>query len=183
MFELQAVFDENQMERIQTTLKDLRDGTQAHSLFLADPAGRPVTWLNQVTEAQAMTLSTLAAGSFAAASEMARLVKPDAVFVLTPPTVTGPVGLECLTAGVATFLEKPPGITVAETRDLLAAARSSGAKAMVGFNRRFEPLVREAKRLIEAEGPLVSVLVEFHTYNPDYWRLRRPEEIIANWHV
>jgi predicted regulator of Ras-like GTPase activity (Roadblock/LC7/MglB family) len=80
MFERQAILDENQLEQIRATLGDLQARTQAHSLFLADPAGRPVTWLSQVTEVQAMTLSTLAAGSFAAANEMARLVKPDATF-------------------------------------------------------------------------------------------------------
>ena len=61
----------------------------------------------------------------------------DAVFVLTPPGVTYGVGKDCLAAGVPTLMEKPPGMSTAETRDLLSTARATGTKSMVAVNRRF----------------------------------------------
>jgi predicted regulator of Ras-like GTPase activity (Roadblock/LC7/MglB family) len=78
--EQNAVFDSNQLEQIRATLSSLRDRTHAHSLILVDPIGLPVIWLSQVTDSEVMSLSTLAAGGFAAANEMSRFVKTDAAF-------------------------------------------------------------------------------------------------------
>ena len=47
--------------------------------------------------------------------------KLDAVFVATPPEVNAPVALPCLQRGVNTFLEKPPGMTAAEAKELVMA--------------------------------------------------------------
>lgn len=108
--------------------------------------------------------------SFADHRAMIEQVELDAVLVLTTPHAVGQVGIDTLGAGLATFLEKPPGLTGAETRTLQATADRSGALAMVGFNRRFQPLVQEAKRQVEELGPVVSVLVEFHPFDFEYYR-------------
>ena len=86
----------------------------------------------------------------------------DAVVVSVPPELNCAAALACLEAGVATLVEKPPGLRAAETRQLLAAAERSGARCMVGFNRRFNPLIIEARRRIAERGPLVTVVGEFH---------------------
>jgi predicted regulator of Ras-like GTPase activity (Roadblock/LC7/MglB family) len=78
--EQNAVFDGNQLEQIRATLSRLRDRTHAHSLILVDPVGLPVIWLSQVTDSEVMSLSTLAAGGFVAASEMSRYVKLNISF-------------------------------------------------------------------------------------------------------
>jgi virulence factor len=108
--------------------------------------------------------------SFADHRAMIEQAGLDAVLVATTPHAVGQVGIDTLGAGLATFLEKPPGLTGAETRALRAAAERSGALAMVGFNRRFQPLVREAKRQVEELGPVVSVLVEFHPFDFEHYR-------------
>jgi predicted dehydrogenase len=108
----------------------------------------------------------------------------DAIFVLTTPATIAAVALDVLNAGVAAFLEKPPALTAAETRELVAAAERSGAIAMVGFNRRFQPLVQKAKRLIYDAGPLASVIVEFHPYNFEHYRRTGfPEETLRRFHA
>ena len=86
----------------------------------------------------------------------------DAVVVSVPAQLNAAAALICLEAGIDTLVEKPPGLRVAETRELQAAAERSGARCMVGFNRRFNPLIVEARRRIAERGPLVTVVGEFH---------------------
>ena len=86
----------------------------------------------------------------------------DAVLVNVPPHLNAEAAMLCLEAGVDTLVEKPPGLRVAETRALRAAAKRSGARCMVGVNRRFNPLIAAAKRRVAERGPLVTVVGEFH---------------------
>jgi virulence factor len=86
----------------------------------------------------------------------------DAVFVATPPHLNAQAALPCLQRGVHTLLEKPPGMSVAETVALRDAAARTGAKAMVGWNRRFHPLIVQARERVEARGPVTQVVGEFH---------------------
>lgn len=91
--------------------------------------------------------------------------RPDAVFVLTPPPTLFPVARDCLAAGVPTLMEKPPGMATEETRELARTARRTGTFGMVGVNRRFQPLLNQAKRMIEANGPIATVIVEFYHFH------------------
>ena len=86
----------------------------------------------------------------------------DAVLVNVPPHLNAQAAMACLEAGVDTMVEKPPGLHVAETRALRAAAARSGARCMVGLNRRFNPLILEARRRVAERGPVVTVVGEFH---------------------
>lgn len=86
----------------------------------------------------------------------------DAIFVATPAHLNGEAALPCLKRGVHTLLEKPPGMSVAETVALRDAAEQSGAKGMVGWNRRFHPIIVEAKRQVTARGPVTQIVGEFH---------------------
>ena len=104
-------------------------------------------------------------GGVAAYAEPERMLaaeSPDAVVIAVPPEFNAPVAQVCLEAGVATLLEKPPGLRVAETRRLLEAAERSGARCMVGLNRRFNPVIGEAARLVKERGPLTTIVGEFH---------------------
>jgi predicted dehydrogenase len=86
----------------------------------------------------------------------------DAVFVAPPPHLNAVAALPCLERGVNTLLEKPPGMSVAETTALRDAALRTGAKAMVGWNRRFDPLIAQAREQVEARGPVTQLVGEFH---------------------
>src|SRR5262249_28718417 len=56
----------------------------------------------------------------------------------------------------AVLLEKPAAMNRDELNDLLDAFRRSGSLLAVGFNRRFSPLIREVKSLLqERSGPLL----------------------------
>jgi predicted dehydrogenase len=99
---------------------------------------------------------------YASIEELLDRGKLDAVFVATPPQVNAAAALPCLERGVHALIEKPPGMSVAEARSLRDAAARSGAGAMVGWNRRFHPLVRQARAMVEARGPVTQLVGEFH---------------------
>ena len=86
----------------------------------------------------------------------------DAIFVATPAHLNGEAARPCFERGVHTLLEKPPGMSVAETTALRSAAERTGAKGMVGWNRRFHPIIVEAKRQVTARGPVTQIVGEFH---------------------
>ena len=86
----------------------------------------------------------------------------DAIFVATPAHLNGEAALPCFERGIHTLLEKPPGMSVAETTALQRTAAQTGAKGMVGWNRRFHPIIVEAKRQVTARGPVTQIVGEFH---------------------
>jgi predicted dehydrogenase len=76
---------------------------------------------------------------------------PDAVFLAVPPPYTSAVGCAILQRGFPLFLEKPPGLTTEEVDRLISAAGNTPNQ--VAFNRRYTPLVRRLKALLNAACP------------------------------
>ncbi|MCY4402494.1 MAG: Gfo/Idh/MocA family oxidoreductase [Candidatus Poribacteria bacterium] len=86
----------------------------------------------------------------------------DAIFVATPAHLNGEAALPCLERGINTLLEKPPGMSVEETINLRDTAKKTGAKAMVGWNRRFHPIILQAKHMVKSRGNVTQLVGEFH---------------------
>jgi virulence factor len=112
--------------------------------------------------------------------ELLETETPDAVFIAVPPELNAAAALPCLERGIPTLLEKPPGMSVAETTALRDAAARSGAKAMVGWNRRFDPLVVRAREWIAARGPVTQVVGEFHKSMTRYREIPNVAEIVMD---
>jgi len=76
-----------------------------------------------------------------------------------------------LTAGKHVFVEKPLCLTLDELAAIQAAQAASGRQLMVGFNRRFAPLVVTAKtRLAATPGPKSFVMTVNAGHVPaDHW--------------
>ena len=85
-----------------------------------------------------------------------------AAIVATPAHLNAEAALPCLERGIDTLLEKPPGMSLDQTRALKEAAEASGARGMVGWNRRFDPLVLQVREEIESRGPIYQLVGEFH---------------------
>jgi len=80
--------------------------------------------------------------------------RPDAVVLAVPETLTAELACHVLERGFPLLLEKPPGRTVAELDRMVAAAAAGGPAGAavphaVAVNRRFVPLVCEARRRVE----------------------------------
>ena len=88
----------------------------------------------------------------------------DAVFCLVEPSNHFHVVMACLEAGLDTFMEKPPGITLCQAESLCRKATESGRLLMVGFNRRYIPVVREVKRVFDTITKVTQVEGCFYKY-------------------
>jgi predicted dehydrogenase/threonine dehydrogenase-like Zn-dependent dehydrogenase len=74
-----------------------------------------------------------------------------------------------LAEGKHVFCEKPLAITETELNAVEAAWQGSGAVMMVGFNRRWSPVIAEAKAFL-GEGPVqMTYRVKAGTLPPDHW--------------
>jgi len=94
--------------------------------------------------------------------QMLEREKIDAVYVIMSPRFVRPIILDCLAAGKHVFTEKPLGVSAAEAREMAAAATKNKLTTAVAFNRRFSAVLAEAMRLVEARGPINTVMAEFH---------------------
>ncbi|MEE1786645.1 bi-domain-containing oxidoreductase [Streptomyces sp. SP17BM10] len=103
----------------------------------------------------------------------------DAVFVVTRHSSHADLTRRALLAGKTVFVEKPLALTEDELAGVLAAVTESGNdRLQVGFNRRFSPLLREAKaRFGTRSGPAsLRYLVNAGRLQHGSWYLRQGTE-------
>ncbi|MEU3597623.1 bi-domain-containing oxidoreductase [Streptomyces sp. NPDC006798] len=103
----------------------------------------------------------------------------DAVFVVTRHSSHAELTRRALLAGKTVFVEKPLALDRDELAKVLAAVEESGNdRLQVGFNRRFAPLLREARRRFGARtGPAnVRYLVNAGRLDHGSWYLRQSTE-------
>lgn len=84
--------------------------------------------------------------SYALMREMFAAEKLDAVFCLVEPGSLFHVAMLSLQHGYPVFCEKPPCITFTQAEALARLSDKTGKPVMIGFNRRFIPVVRETKK-------------------------------------
>lgn len=100
--------------------------------------------------------------------------KPDAVIVTVPPAMTCRVACLVLERGFPLLLEKPPGMSPAELGRLIAAAEKGGARAQVAFNRRYMPVMRRAREILDAGirpesvGQIDYEMIRFARWETDF---------------
>ncbi len=97
---------------------------------------------------------------------------PDvhAVVIATRHDLHAPLTVEALAAGKHVFVEKPMGLTPEDVRAVLEAHAASPRVLVVGFNRRYAPLVRTVKAFIGPERPLTfTYRVNAGEIAPDHW--------------
>ena len=95
--------------------------------------------------------------------------RPACAIIATPNAQHVVIGLDCIERGVALLVEKPIADSVAEAQRLCDAAAAAGVPLMVGHQRRHNPILRSARRMVE-EGILgrpVSVTAMSTWFKPD----------------
>ncbi|MFB7653411.1 MULTISPECIES: bi-domain-containing oxidoreductase [unclassified Streptomyces] len=135
-------------------------GNYATSMLLPHLAGREGVELSTVVTTTALSGANAQRkfGFAEATTELdAVLDDPsiDAVFVVTRHSSHAELTRRALLAGKAVFVEKPLALTEDELAGVLAAVEESGNdRLQVGFNRRFAPLLQEARERFGARtGP------------------------------
>lgn len=87
---------------------------------------------------------------------------PDAVYVIMPPHHLFDIVIWVLEQKKHLFIEKPPGVSKVQTRSMAQAAERNGCITMVGFNRRFIPLLAKTKDRVETHGPVLQAVATFY---------------------
>lgn len=103
----------------------------------------------------------------------------DAVFVVTRHSSHAELTRKALLAGKTVFVEKPLALTEDELASVLAAVEESGNdRIQVGFNRRFAPLLTEAKQRFGARSGPASLryLVNAGRLQHGSWYLQQGTE-------
>ncbi|MFE6054100.1 bi-domain-containing oxidoreductase [Kitasatospora sp. NPDC056446] len=103
----------------------------------------------------------------------------DAVFVVTRHSSHAALTRKALLAGKTVFVEKPLALTEEELASVLATVEESGNdRLQVGFNRRFAPLLREARSHLGARtGPAsLRYLVNAGRLQHGSWYLQQGTE-------
>jgi myo-inositol 2-dehydrogenase/D-chiro-inositol 1-dehydrogenase len=104
----------------------------------------------------------------------------EAIAVCVPPDNHVSLAIAALDAGKHVFIEKPMALTMDQADRLVAVAKLSKAKVLVGFNLRWHRLVRECRQMLDAKaiGPLIAMRTTFtnallHNHTSPVWRKDR----------
>lgn len=81
------------------------------------------------------------------------LYRVDAVYVTAPNTLHADLARKAVGAGKHVFCEKPMATTLDAARQVLEAAQAARTVFQVGFNRRFAPVYRRVKELLQSAPP------------------------------
>ena len=106
---------------------------------------------------------------FADYGQMLDVARPQGVMVATPNVTHARIATGCLERGVAVIVEKPVAHTVEDAQHICDVSRSKDIPALVGHHRRYNPIVRHAKQIIDSGklGRLVAATVLCTWRKPD----------------
>ena len=91
-----------------------------------------------------------------------------------PPHHLFDIATDVMSRKLHLFVEKPPGVYAEQTRQMANCAETNGVIAMVGFNRRYMPVLRHAYEMLDATFPPASVarveytMTRFDRWDPDF---------------
>lgn len=83
----------------------------------------------------------------------------DAVSIVVPTTLHAKVALDAIRSGINILVEKPIADTVENAEKIISEAKSRNVKLMVGHIERFNPAVKELKRIADKGvlGDIVAI--------------------------
>ncbi len=84
--------------------------------------------------------------------EMLLNEQADAVYILMPPIYHFDLVMTCLASKLHVFVEKPPAVTSFQLETFAREAAKYGVFGMVGFNRRYIPMIRYAINYLQEHG-------------------------------
>lgn len=93
--------------------------------------------------------------------EMLKKEKPDAVYAIVQPMSAYPVLEYCYSEGFNVFSEKPPALTIYQTKVLVETVKKNKNITQIGYQRKYIPLVRKMRQMVEKKGPIDQFTVAF----------------------
>lgn len=155
-----------------------------HLEALQGIAGASVAGIASRTRAKAETLAARF-GIPCVADDLDALLqdaRPDGLLILVSAANIGAVARQAMRTGLPLFVEKPAGLTPAESAELARLAGELGVRSMVGYNRRFYSVFHQGIEVIRQHGPLLGLLIEGHE-RIDAVRAtgRHPDAVLHGW--
>jgi myo-inositol 2-dehydrogenase/D-chiro-inositol 1-dehydrogenase len=140
---------------------------RAHGALLAAQQGVDEIVIADADPERAAEVAT-AIGGRVVASPIEALKGADAAVVAASTDAHAGLVAAAVERGIPTFCEKPLALELSETRSLVEQIESAGAVVQVGFQRRFDPAYREARRLVESGelGTVYLVRLIAHDHEP-----------------
>lgn len=95
--------------------------------------------------------------------------RPDGLIIATPNQMHVENGLQAVAAGLPMLIEKPLADDVVSARRLVEAAAAAEVPVLVGHHRRYNPIIRKAKAVVEGGklGRVLTAHAMFWLYKPD----------------
>lgn len=93
--------------------------------------------------------------------EMVEREKPDGILLCASFMSLYDLARNLIPFGLPMLLEKPPGVSLAQTQDLAQLARKYNTPVMLGLNRRFYSIYHEFLKEIGGKDAVTSVAVEW----------------------
>jgi predicted dehydrogenase len=125
------------------------------------------------TGVAALNTGTLYGSAYVSTSaeELFQDPKLDMILIASRHNLHAGQAIQAAAQRKSVLLEKPAAMTPSELDQLLKAFRDSGTLLAVGFNRRFSPLIQEAKTLIEGRSGPVMIQYRMNAgyIGPDSW--------------
>ena len=99
----------------------------------------------------------------------------DAAFVSAATEAHFQIAEKLLTNGINVYIDKPVSLNFNETQKLVTLAKEKGLVTMVGFNRRFAPMIKRLKE----HGKADIIIIQKNRFKfPDYTRRAIVEDFI-----
>ncbi len=140
-----------------------------HAGILADLVGGANVSVTDVDAERARTVAGEIGGRFAATAEDA-VEGVDALVIASATNAHADHLRLGADAGLPMFCEKPIALDLAESRAVVEYVEAKGVPVQLGFQRRFDPAYREARRLIESGeiGTVYTIRLAGHDPAPPH---------------
>ncbi|MFC7557310.1 Gfo/Idh/MocA family protein [Pseudoroseomonas wenyumeiae] len=132
--------------------------SEAHLAAIVDP-----------TEAGAKLAAEAGVPHFADADTMLDAIRPDGAVIATPNALHVTGIRACLSRGVAALVEKPLADDLSQALTVAEEAEKAGVPLLVGHYRRHNPILGEARAMIQGGrlGRLLTVSADSLVMKPD----------------
>jgi len=115
--------------------------------------------------------------AFSSLADLLAATKVDGVLIATPPTTHADLAVAAFAAGLAVYVEKPLAADEGDGQNIVDAWNRAGTIGMVGFNYRFNSVIRDLHRALAAGeiGPVVAARTQFGLVSDELppWKQKR----------